>query len=349
MLIMSTLKKKSMVPNNLNLPNNNSSNMMINQNPPGQMIVGDNTNINNNIPVQNDPNFPGVNYNTMMNGQNNIINKTNNLIPQPNENRQNLNMNQMNNINPAPNQINNMMNIPAMANPSNIPGNNMMNLGTPNQKTPMPLNTILSNMKSPQNNNQIPQMPIMNTPQMNIERKPSSSMNINPLQPMQPNINQNQNMPNYNNPINYTNIPNQNIIQNLQQNKNIFPSNYLNQIQMQNLLSNMSPMNPMVPGAPTPNYQNIPNQISNIGLSPINPVMLNPNLNNNQFGLNQTIPPGNNIPQNISRMESGNLNNSNNFENKQQQSDKILLMNIEKVLNNINNSSAKDPRKNKKK
>ena len=339
----------SMVPNNLNLPNNNSSNMMINQNPPGQMIVGDNTNINNNIPVQNDPNFPGVNYNTMMNGQNNIINKTNNLIPQPNENRQNLNMNQMNNINPAPNQINNMMNIPAMANPSNIPGNNMMNLGTPNQKTPMPLNTILSNMKSPQNNNQIPQMPIMNTPQMNIERKPSSSMNINPLQPMQPNINQNQNMPNYNNPINYTNIPNQNIIQNLQQNKNIFPPNYLNQIQMQNLLSNMSPMNPMVPGAPTPNYQNIPNQISNIGLSPINPVMPNPNLNNNQFGLNQPIPPGNNIPQNISRMESGNLNNSNNFENKQQQSDKILLMNIEKVLNNINNSSAKDPRKNKKK
>ena len=62
----------------------------------------------------------------------------------------------------------------------------------------------------------------------------------------------------------------------------------------------------------------------------------------------------NNVPQNLNRMESGNLNNSNNFENRQstQQNDneqKNLLMKLEKALNNINNSSAKDPRKNKRK
>jgi hypothetical protein len=244
--------------------------------------------------------------------------------------------------------MNNMMNIPAMPNTTNISTNNMMNLSTPNSKTPMPMNTIISNMKSPQNNPQIPPMPLMSNPQLNLPERKSSNMSINSINTLQ-NIPPNQNLPNYTNPMNYTNMPNQNIIPNLPTNKNMLPPNYLNQIQMQNLLTNMSTMNPMVPGAPNPNYQNIPNQIPNIGLNPINPVMPNPNLNNNQFGLNQPIPPGNNIQQNISRMESGNLNNSNNFENKQQQSDKILLMNIEKVLNNINNSSAKDPRKNKKK
>ena len=356
----------SMVPNNINLPNNNSANMLMNQNPNSQIITGD-SNINNNIPaqvpvqVQNETNFTGVNY-PMMNSQNNInmVNKTNNLIAQPNENRQNINMNQMNNMNSSTNSINNMMNIPPMANTSNIPpNNNLMNLASPNQKTPMPINTIISNMKSPKSNTPISPISMMSNPQLNIPERKSSNMNINPLQNIQPNINQNQNLPNYNNPMNYTNIPNQNLMQNLQPNKNMIPQNYLNQIQMQNLLSNMTSMNPIVPGAPGPNYPNIPNQIPNIGLNPINPVMSNPNLNNNQFGLNMTgqnIPQQmaqNNIPHNLSRMESGNLNNNNNFENKQQQQNdneqKILLMNLEKALNNINNSSAKDPRKNKKK
>ena len=240
----------------------------------------------------------------------------------------------------------------------------MMNLSSPNQKTPMPMNTIISNMKSPQNNSQMPPMPIMSNPQLNLPERKSSNMNINSMNTLQnipPNINQNQNIPNYTNPMNYTNIPNQNMIPNLPPNKAMLPQNYLNQIQMQNLLNNMTSINQIVPGATGPSYPNIPAQIPNMGLNPINPVMSNPNLNNSQFNLNMngqnmnTQMTQNNVPQNLSRMESGNLNNNNNFENKQsqqQQNDneqKMLLLKLEKALNNINNSSAKDPRKNKKK
>ena len=332
--------------NNINTPGvNPSQTTLVNNN---QMMVGENTNINNNISsqvpsqVQSETNYTGVNY-PMMNSQNNInnmnmVNKTNNLIPQTNENRPNITMN-------------NMMNIPAMPNTTNISTNNMMNLSTPNSKTPMPMNTIISNMKSPQNNPQIPPMPLMSNPQLNLPERKSSNMSINSINTLQ-NIPPNQNLPNYTNPMNYTNMPNQNIIPNLPPNKNMLPQNYLNQIQMQNLLNNMTPMNPLVPGAQGPPYPNIPPQMPNMGLSPINPVISNPNLNNNQFMNNQMSQ--NNVPQNLNRMESGNLNNSNNFENRQstQQNDneqKNLLMKLEKALNNINNSSAKDPRKNKRK
>ena len=100
--------------NNINTPGvNPSQTTLVNNN---QMMVGENTNINNNISsqvpsqVQSDTNYTGVNY-PMMNSQNNInnmnINKTNNLIPQTNENRPNITMN-------------NMMNIPAMPNTTNI-------------------------------------------------------------------------------------------------------------------------------------------------------------------------------------------------------------------------------------
>ena len=331
--------------NNINTPGvNPSQTTLVNNN---QMMVGENTNINNNISsqvpsqVQSETNYTGVNY-PMMNSQNNInnmnINKTNNLIPQTNENRPNITMN-------------NMMNIPAMPNTTNISTNNMMNLSTPNSKTPIPMNTIIPNMKSPQNNPQIPPMPLMSNPQLNLPERKSSNMSINSINTLQ-NIPPNQNLPNYTNPMNYTNMPNQNIIPNLPPNKNMLPPNYLNQIQMQNLLNNMTPMNPLVPGAQGPPYPNMPPQMPNMGLSPINPVMSNPNLNNNQFMNNQMSQ--NNVPQNLNRMESGNLNNSNNFENRQstQQNDneqKNLLMKLEKALNNINNSSAKDPRKNKRK
>ena len=54
-------------------------------------------------------------------------------------------------------------------------------------------------------------------------------------------------------------------------------------------------------------------------------------------------------------MESGNLMNNNNFENRQQNKNNptSLLMTLEKAIqesfNSDNNSAAKDPRKNKKK
>ena len=59
------------------------------------------------------------------------------------------------------------------------------------------------------------------------------------------------------------------------------------------------------------------------------------------------------MPKNINQMESGNLSNSNNFSNRQQnQNGNDLLNNIASLLQDINSSkdsAAKDPRKNKKK
>ena len=347
-----TPNQNTIVPTNLNLQNNGSS-LILSPTPSNSLIVGDNTAIPN-IQPQTDPNLV-PNYN-MVNTQNTIINqinKPNNIIPQTSENRQNMSMSQINNLNnPGATPMNSMMNIP-MSNSSNIPGNNMMNLATPNQKNPIPINTLLSNMKTPPNNNKISQIPIMNTPStLNIQDR-AQNMNVNPLQNIPPNLNQNQNLQNYNNPMNYNNIPNQNLMQNLQPNKTMVPQNYLNQMQMQNIL-NMSNMNQMVPGAPAQNYPNILNQINNLGLNQNNPVMPNPIINNNQYG--HKINQASNIPPNINQIENGNNNNNNNFENRQQPNKNELnsktLMDLEMVLNRINathNSSSKDPRKNKKK
>ena len=153
--------------------------------------------------------------------------------------------------------------------------------------------------------------------------------------------------------------------QNLQANKAIFPQgnnvmNYINPIQTP-LMPNI---NPMIQGNPGANYPNMPNnQMGNIGLNPLNPNLVsNPNINsinNNQyaFQMNQNINPqmnpGVNMPKNINQMESGNLSNSNNFSNRQQnQNGNDLLNNIASLLQDINSSkdsAAKDPRKNKKK
>ena len=354
-----TPNQNSIVPTNLNLQNNGSS-LILSPTPSNQIIVGDNNTLPN-IQTQTDPNLV-PNYN-MVNTQNNIINqinKQNNIIPQSNENRQNMNMSHINNLsNAGTTPMNNIMNIP-MSNSSNIAGNNIMNLATPNQKNPIPINTLLSNMKTPPNNNKISQIQIMNTPSsLNIQDR-NQNINVNTLQNIPPNLNQNQNLQNYNNPLNYNNIPNQNLMQNLQPNKTIVPQNYLNQMQMQNIL-NISNMNQIVPGAPAQNYPNIQNQINNLGLNQNNPVISNPAINNNQYGLkmNQNMNPqmnhGSNIPANINQIENGNINN-NTFENRQQHNKNELnsktLMDLETVLNRINatnNSSSKDPRKNKKK
>jgi hypothetical protein len=224
---------------------------------------------------------------------------------------------------------------------------------TPNQKNPIPMNTLLSNIKTPTNNN--PQIQIMNTSPMNIPER-QTGMNMNPIPGIPPNINPNPNL-NINNPLNYGNIQNPNMIQNLQQNKNIFPPNmnYMNPIP--NPL--MGNLNPIIPGAQGVTYPPIPNnQMNNIGLNQINPNLpSNSNINNNQYGLKMNPQmnqgPSQNIPSNISPMESGNLNNNNNFNNRQpqKQNDTRLLKNIVSMLQdmNSNNSAAKDPRKNKKK
>ena len=69
--------------------------------------------------------------------------------------------------------------------------------------------------------------------------------------------------------------------------------------------------------------------------------------------INPQMNPGVNMPKNINQMESGNLSNSNNFSNRQQnQNGNDLLNNIASLLQDINSSkdsAAKDPRKNKKK
>ena len=337
----------------------NNSNLILNPNPSSQILVTDNTLPN--IPPQNDP--IAANYN-MVNSQSNMINQINktnsNLIPQQSDNRPNPNMNQINNLNTTTTPVNNMMNNLPISNPQNIPTNNLINM-TPNQKNPISMNTIISNIKSPTNNNH--QMQIMNTSPMNIpERK--TGVNMNPIPGIPPNINPNPNL-NINNPLNYGNIQNPNLIQNIPPNKNIFPTN-------NNVMNYMNPMpnplmgnlNPIMPGTQGVTYPPIPNnQMNNIGLNPMNPNMPNnSNINNNQYGLkmNPAINPQmnqgttQNIQNNITPMESGNLNNNNNnFNNRQQQkqNDTLLLKNIVSMLQdmNSNNSAAKDPRKNKKK
>ena len=90
------------------------------------------------------------------------------------------------------------------------PQNNMINLTTPNQKNPLSMNALLSNLKTPPNNtpNQIPIMP--NSPMNLQDRKPG--LNLNSLQGIpQNNINQ----------LNFGNMTNPNMVQNLQQNKTI--------------------------------------------------------------------------------------------------------------------------------
>jgi hypothetical protein len=188
----------------------NNSNLILNPNPSSQILVTDNTLPN--IPSQNDPNI-AANYN-MVNSQSNMINQINkansNLIPQQSDNRPNPNMNQINNLNTTTTPVNNMMNNLPISNPQNIPTNNLINM-TPNQKNPISMNTIISNIKSPTNNN--PQMQIMNTSPMNIpERK--TGVNMNPIPGIPPNINPNPNL-NINNPLNYGNLQNPNIIQNI--------------------------------------------------------------------------------------------------------------------------------------
>lgn len=57
-------------------------------------------------------------------------------------------------------------------------------------------------MKTPPNNYKISQIPIMNTPStLNIQDR-AQNMNVNPLQNIPHNLNQNQNLQNYNNPMN---------------------------------------------------------------------------------------------------------------------------------------------------
>ena len=326
------------VPNNLNLSNNNNSNLVINNSINNPIIPGENTPLPN-IQTQNEPNF------NAMNNQNNLINKNTNLITSAGDNRQNMNINPINNINNVPNPMNSMINL--------TPQNNMINLTTPNQKNPLSMNALLSNLKTPPNNtpNQIPIMP--NSPMNLQDRKPG--LNLNSLQGIpQNNINQ----------LNFGNMTNPNMVQNLQQNKTIIPQNnnpmnYINQ--MSNPILNIPNINQMIPGTGNQNYQNLQTQMNNIGINPMNQNIANNN-NNNQFGLNMNpniIPqmnPSTNVPNQLSHMDSGNLNNNNNYESRKQNkpnNNNNLLNDLQKILLNINssknNSAAKDPRKNKKK
>ena len=376
----------SIPPNNLGLQNTNSG-LSTAGNPTGngQIIIGD-TNINNNlqnIPNQNDVNQinNNINYN-MINGQNGInINQNNNqinLVGQQNDVRQQnsniKNIPQVNNLNNNGTPINNIINM-STNNVSNIPGNNnMINLNTPNniQKNPITINTLLNNIKSPTNNNQPSQMLMINSPQINLQDR-NKAININTLpNNMAPNI-QNPNISNIN-PLNFnkinnpnlTHIPqntqgippsNQNIIQGLQQNNNNLPvMNYLNPIP--NQLINIPNMNQIIPNGQ--NYQNIPGQINNIGINQLNsPNNINNNQFQNQFNPNliPQISPQTSSQQPILNKEesSGNLNtnNNNNHNSRSQQPKKTNLMEqIQGMLQKINkatSSSAKDPRKNRKK
>ena len=362
--------------NNLNLQNSNPGIAMApNSAGNGQIILGENNNMQN-IPNQNDINYNMINSQT----QNNIINQNNNqmnIVGQTNDGRQfdknivqsqqnqNIkNINQINNItNPTP--INNLINIPTNNN-SNVSGNNgILNLSTPSniQKNPLSFNTLLSNIKSPTNNNQSSQMLMMNSPQINIQDR-NKGININAL-PNIPNIS-NPNLQNINNinPLNFNNINNPNLAhipQNVQgippSNPNILPNNnnlpvmnYLNQIQ--NPLINLPNIGPIMPGAP--NFQNLPGQISNIGMNPLNNVINNNNINNNQFNPNiiPQIPQAPTQQQILNKIENNNNNNNNNHNRNQQSKTHQLMNTIQGILQNINSgtsSSAKDPRKNRKK
>jgi hypothetical protein len=263
---------------------------------------------------------------------------------------------------------------------NNVPvaGNNMINLNAPNniQKNPITINTLLNNLKSPTNsgnNNQSSQMLMMNSPQMNLQDR-NSGVNLNQLTNINPNINSNSNLQNISNinPLNFNNMNNQNIphipsgVQNIapsnqnlisglpQNNNNLM--NYLNPIQ--NPLLNLQGLNQIIPG--TQNYPNMHGQINNMGINPLNNGLNNNSINNNQFP-NQFNP--NIIPQisqthpqqMLNKMDSnGNINNNhNNTKPKTQQKknndliDKLQGM-LQKI-NSTNSSSAKDPRKNRKK
>ena len=336
--------QNNMVPNNLNLSNNNSSNLMLTPNQSSQIIIGE-INPMANVQAQNDPNTT-TNYN-MMNNQNNMINqmnKTNNLIAQQSENMQNPNINQLNNTTDA---MNSMINLP-LANPQNIPTNNIINM-TPNQKNPIPVTTLLSNVKNPVNNNT--QISLMNNSPINISDR-KTGINVNQIPGIQANINPNLNV---NNPLSYGNIQNQNMVPNLPSNKNLYPPNsnvinYMNQPMPNPLIPNI---NPIIPGAPGPNYQNMPNQINNIGLNQMNPTIVNNNLNNNQFGqkMNPNINPNPQMNQSAhmqNQIDDG-ANNDNVQQNKKNSETLLQVQKLLLHLGNNNNSSTKDPRKNKKK
>ena len=370
--------QNSIPPNNLSMQN---SGLGVPANPPGngQILMGDN-NINNNLQTiqnQNDASQinNNINYN-MINSQNSIISPNNsqmNLVGQQNDVRQQnsniKNIAPVNNINNAP-PINNIINM--QNNASNIPGNNnIINLNTPNnmQKNPITINTLLSNIKSPTNNNQSSQILMMNSPQINLQDR-NKSININTLQP---NITQNITNQNINNinPLNFNNINNpnlipqntqgipqinQNIIPGIQQNNSNLPvMNYLNPIQ--NQLMNIPSINQIVPNGQ--NFTNITGQINNLGINQINN-----NINNNQYqnqfnpNIIPQMPPQPPQQQPILNKDenSGNMNNNNNNNNhnsKSQQPKKPNLMvqiqGMLQMMNKGSSNSAKDPRKNRKK
>ena len=358
--------------NNLNIPNTNPG-MGISQNISGnnQMIIGDNNNnLNNNlqnIQNQNDANqINNNNYNGIINQNNNQLN----IIGQQNDNRQfdnknivqqkqnqNIkNINQINNLNNNTTTINNMMNI-QQNNVPNVSGNNLINLNSPNnlQKNPITINTLLNNLKSPTNNNQSSQLLMMNSPQMNLSDR-NVGINLSQLSNLSPNISNNPNIPNIN-PLNFNNINNSNLphIQNVQGNNNLGVMNYLNNIQ--NPLINLPNLNQMIPG--TQNYPNVHGQLNNLGINQIN-TGLNNNINNGQFQnqFNPNIIPQMNpitpAQQIINKMESGsNLKKTHNNNSNKSQTKKLYLMDtLQGILQDINSgtsSSAKDPRKNRKK
>ena len=362
--------------NNLNLQNSNSGLAPPIQTGNGQIIIGDN-NMNNNM-NNNLQNLPNQNDTNQINNQINLVGNQNDVRQfdknitqqQPNQNIKNINpINNITNLNNNAAPINNNL-INSVSNIQNTSGNNSMyNLSTPNniQKNPISINSLLSNIKSPTNNNQSSQLLMMNSPQINLPDR-AKGININPLSPniSNPNI---QNIANNINPLNFNNpnlIPQnvqginatkQNIIPGLQQNNNNLPvMNYLNPIP--NPLMNIPNIGQIIPGGQ--NYPNIPGQINNMGMNQINNG-LNNNINNNQFQGQfnpNIIPPitqSASQPPIINKMEiNGNMNNNNNHNHNsrsQQTNKNNLIDTLKGILQNINSgtsSSSKDPRKRKK-
>ena len=254
------------------------------------------------------------------------------------------------------------MNIP-QSNIPNLPGNNLMNLNSPNnlQKNPIAINTLLSNLKSPTNNNQSSQLFMINSPQLNLSDR-NTNINLMKLPNISPNLS-NPNIQNISNinPLNFNNInnsnlqhiqgissQNQNIIPGLQQNNNntMGVMNYLNNIQ--NPLINLQNINQIIPGAQ--NYQNVHGQINNIGINQIN----NGLNNGNQFNPNMIsqMAPISQEQQILNKMDSSNLKKNNNNSNKSQTKKSNLIDTLTGMLQDINSgktSSSKDPRKNRKK
>ena len=357
--------------------NNNFQNIQ-NQNDVNQI------NNNNNYNILNRQNSNQLN---IVGQQNDSRQFDKNIVSTQQQQNQNIkNINQINNINNLNNNntpINNIMhmqgnNVSTVQNVSNVTGNNMLNLNTQNniQKKPIAINTLLNNMKSPTNNstnNQSSQMLMMNSPQINIQDR-NNAVNINQLSNINQNINTNSNLQNINNinPLNFNNINNQNLshmtqgVQNIsssnpnlisgisQNNNNLM--NYLNPIQSS--LINLQGLNPIISGSQ--NYPNMHGQINNMGISQLNNSINNNNINNNQFQ-NQFNPniipqmPQNHPQQMLNKMDSnGNLNNNhNNTKPKpQQKKNNDLIDKLQGMLQAINSntsSSAKDPRKNRKK